>query len=223
MSEARRADVDVLRDVREELRWDARVEGAAITATSFDGVVTLKGTANSWSTRLAAEDAARRVRGVLDVVSNIVVAAKPTDARGDAQIAQAVRHALEWDARVPDKRIHSAVSDGIVTLEGEVDFWSQSEDAERCVQDLIGVREVRNRIVVGAHRAPPSAHDLRAAIEQALARHIAHAAKHVEIEVDPGKVTLRGQVPSWAERNVIEGAVRGTSGVSVVESHISIR
>ena len=47
MSEARRADVDVLRDVREELRWDARVEGAAITATSFDGVVTLKGTVRS--------------------------------------------------------------------------------------------------------------------------------------------------------------------------------
>jgi osmotically-inducible protein OsmY len=223
MSEAKRSDVDVLRDVREELKWDARVEGAPITATVFDGVVVLKGTANSWSTRLAAEDAARRIRGVLDVVSNIVVAPKPVHARGDAEISQAVRHALEWDARVPDKRIHSAVSDGIVTLEGEADFWSQSEDAERCVRDLIGVREVRNRIVVGAHGAPPSTRELRATIEQALARHIAHAAKHVEIEVESGKVVLRGQVPSWAERKVIEGAVRGTLGVSAVENHISIR
>jgi osmotically-inducible protein OsmY len=223
MSESRRPDVDVLRDVREELAWDARVHGAPITATIFDGVVTLKGTANSCSTRRAAEEAARRIRGVRDLASHIAVAPVPPHAPGDAEIGQAVRHALEWDARVPDKRIYSSVSDGIVTLSGEVDFWSQFEDAERCVRDLIGVREVRNRIAVGAHKAPPSAHQLRTTIEQALARHIAHAAKHVEIEVEPGKITLRGQVPSWAERNVIEGAVRGTSGVSVVESHISIR
>jgi osmotically-inducible protein OsmY len=223
MSESRRPDVDVLRDVREELAWDARVHGAPVTATIFDGVVTLKGTANSCSTRRAAEEAARRIRGVRELVSNIVVTPEPPHAPSDAEIGRAVGHALEWDARVPHKRIHSSVSDGRVTLTGEVDFWSQFEDAERCVRDLIGIRDVRNRIAVGAHKAPPSAHQLRNTIEQALARHISHAANHVEIEVEPGKITLRGQVPSWAERNVIEGAVRGTPGVSVVESHISIR
>jgi osmotically-inducible protein OsmY len=188
MSESRRSDVDILRDVREELAWDARVEGAPVSATLFDGAVTLKGTAGSWTTRLAAEEAARRIRGVREVVNHIVVNPKLAHARRDADIAQAVRHALEWDAKVPDKRICATVADGAATLEGA-----------------------------------PSTHELRANIEHALARHVAHAAAHVEIHVEPGKVTLRGHVPSCAERQVVEGAVRGTPGVSNVESHLAIR
>jgi osmotically-inducible protein OsmY len=185
MSEPRRPDVAILRDVREELTCDARVEGAPVTATVLDGIVTLKGTARSWTTRLAAVEAARRIRGVRDVVSHIVVTPKVAHIRSDKQVGQAVRHALAGD--------------------------------------LTGARELRNRIVEGAHKQPPSAREVRARIAQALARHIAHAAKHVQIEVENGKVTLRGEVPSWTERLVIEGAVRGTSGVSVVESRLSIR
>jgi osmotically-inducible protein OsmY len=223
MNEPKRPDVAILRDVREELVWDARVEGAPVNATIFNGLVTLKGTAGSWSTRLAAEEAARRIRGVVNVVNHVVVNPKPAHSRRDSEVAQAVRHALEWDVRVPDKRIRSMVSDGVVTLEGEVDFWSQFEDAERCVRALLGVREVKNLIVVGAQKEPPSTHELRANIDRALARHIEHAAAHVEIQVEPGKVTLRGHVPSWAERQVVEGAVRGTKGVSNVESYLTIR
>jgi hypothetical protein len=45
---------------------------------------------------------------------------KKTDAerasRTDAEIARAVRDTLEWDAFIPDHRIHTIVSRGRVTL-----------------------------------------------------------------------------------------------------------
>jgi osmotically-inducible protein OsmY len=107
-----------------------------------EGIVTLTGTVRSSTERLAAQEAAHRVRDVRDMVTDIVVEPQPADSRRDTEIAQAVRHALDWDARVPHRRILTTVSDGVVTLEGDVDYWSQYEDAERCLRDLIGVRSV---------------------------------------------------------------------------------
>jgi len=62
-----------------------------------------------------------------------------------------------------------------------------------------------------------------AEIEGALVRHAAHAAKHVEISVADGKVILTGQVPSWAERNAVVGAVRGTPGVRRIDNQLRIQ
>jgi hypothetical protein len=39
------------------------------------------------------------------------------------------QHALIWDVFVPDQRIRSTVTNGWVTLDGDVDFWAEREDA----------------------------------------------------------------------------------------------
>ncbi len=77
--------------------------------------------------------------------------------------------------------------------------------------------------MVGHDEKAPSPDALRANIDHALARHAAHAAAHIDVQVEPGRVILRGMAPSLAERQVIEGAVRSTPGVSRVETYISIR
>jgi len=61
------------------------------------------------------------------------------------------------------------------------------------------------------------------AIEAALERHAIHAGKHVQVAVEDGKVILTGEAPSWAERNAIVGAVKGTPGVRKVENRLRIR
>jgi hypothetical protein len=38
----------------------------------------------------------------------------------DSDIARAIAHVLEWNVQVPDGKVHAGVSDGWVTLEGEV-------------------------------------------------------------------------------------------------------
>jgi osmotically-inducible protein OsmY len=53
----------------------------------------------------------------------------------------------------------STVSNGVVTLEGDVDFWSQREDADRAVRILVGVGSVDNRIQIRSTKASREIND----------------------------------------------------------------
>jgi osmotically-inducible protein OsmY len=121
------------------------------------------------------------VIGVLDVANDIKVKVSGGLVRSDTEIAQAVRHALQWDVFVPDEKITSTISDGWVTLEGTVDLWSQRDDAERAVRNLMGVRGVVNKITVTSEK--PVSADVRKAIEQALERRAEREAKRIHIDV----------------------------------------
>jgi len=141
-------DLEIRNAVLRELAWDGRVDETAIAVTVRDRVVTLSGTARNDAEKIAAQAAAHRVSGVLDVANDIVVKVPFAIGHGDPDIASAVRHALESDVHVPDARIRSTVSDGWVQLDGDVDSEFERDAAERAVCRLSGVRGVRNRIVV---------------------------------------------------------------------------
>jgi osmotically-inducible protein OsmY len=68
-----KSDAEIQRDVLRELAWDPRVEQAEIGVEVRHGVVTLSGTVSSWGKRVAAEEAAHRVAGVLDVANEVQV------------------------------------------------------------------------------------------------------------------------------------------------------
>jgi osmotically-inducible protein OsmY len=219
----KRTDIQIQRDVLEELKWDTRVPATDVGVEVKHGVVTLTGTVDSWTGRLAAQEAAHRVSCVHDVANDIEVKLPGSYARNDTDIAEAVRYALESDILVPHDRIRTTVSNGVVTLEGEVDYWTQYEDAARSVRNLAGVRDVKNLITVEPQVPTITPEAVRTTIEHALERHAEHAAKHVQIAIADGKVILSGEVPSWAERNAIEGAVRGTPGVRKVDNQLRIQ
>jgi len=216
----KKADAQIHQEVLEELRWDPRVDSTDVGVEVDDGVVTLTGTATGWAKRVAAEEAVRRVAGVLDVANNVTI--KPTGGsiRNDTDIAKAVRHALEWDVFVPDERITSSVSDGWVALGGVVERWSEREDAERAIRNLAGVKSVLNNILV----EPPATvvSDVRRHIEKALERRIEREVQQIRIDVHAGVVTLTGAVGSLAERRSIVEAARSTSGVRSVEDQLHI-
>ena len=125
-----KTDELIKNDVIAELRWDTRVNETGIGVTVSKGVVTLTGAVTSYARKLAAQEAAHRVAGVLDVANDIQVIRSDDLAFTDTEIARAVRHTLEWDVFVPDRHIRSTVSDGWVTLEGEVETYGQREDAD---------------------------------------------------------------------------------------------
>ncbi len=218
----KKTDVQIQRDVIDELKWDTRVRRTDVGVEVTSGVVTLTGAVDSWTARVAAQEAAHRVFGVLDVANDIQVKLQGSYERSDTDIAHAVRHALEWDVLVPDDRIRTTVSNGVVLLEGKVDFWSEFDDAERCVRNLAGVVEVRNLLTVEPSSPDVAPHTVRSAIEHALERHADHSAKHVHIAISGSKVVLSGEVHTWAERNAVVGAVRGTPGVQSVDSQLRI-
>jgi len=216
----KKTDSEIQQAVLRELKWDTRVEETDVGVEVDAGVVTLTGTVSSWAKRLAAQEAAHRVVGVLDVANDIKVKVPGDVRRTDTDIARAIRHALEWNVFVPEERIRSTVSDGWVTLEGDMDFWSQREDAEEAIRRLAGVRGVSNKIEVKPPKVLP--HDVRKAIEDALERQAEREARKITLDVQDDRVSLAGVVHSWAEKEAAIGAAKGTRGVRSVDDHLRI-
>ncbi|HEX5083820.1 MAG TPA: BON domain-containing protein [Blastocatellia bacterium] len=214
-----KTDEEIRNDALFQLDWDSRLRKNDINVTVKKGVVTLTGTVDSYAKKLAAQKAAHSVRGVLDVANDIEVKITGGLRRADPEIAQAVRHALEWNVLVPADSIHSTVVNGWVTLEGEVEYYSERVDAERAIGHLSGVRGVTNIIAV---RAPVESERVKFLIEDVLERRADREAKRIRVSVDEGDVTLTGSVKSWGEKKAILGAVGHTPGVKMIHDHLFI-
>lgn len=66
------------------------------------------------------------------------------------------------------------------------------------------------------------AQDVKDAIARALKRSAEVEAQQIIVEAEDGKVTLRGRVHSWAERNAADRAVWSAPGVTAVDDHLSV-
>jgi len=216
----RRNDSDLKRRILRELKWDSRISWASINVEVEEAVATLTGSVPSYAQKVAAQEAAHRVMGVLDVANDIEV--KPSDGfvRSDTELARAVRSALEWDALVPDDQIQSTVSDGWVTLEGEVNYWRESTDAERAIRRLTGVVGVINKITI--RKQAVNVDQLREEIEEALETRADRETERLRIEVHDGAVDLWGRVHSWRERRAVLGSISHAPGVAQVRDHLHI-
>jgi osmotically-inducible protein OsmY len=213
-------DGEIRQQVLRELKWDSRIGWSEIGVNVRDGVVTLTGTVSSMAKKIAAQEATHRISGVLDVANEIEVHPAGSLARTDNDIAQAVRHALVWRALVPDERIQTTVSDGWVTLEGDVDLWREREDAERVVLELEGVVGVINNINISLRQVDRE--ELRQDIEEALERRADREAERLRIEVKDGTVDLWGRVHSWQEKRAVLGSIGHAPGVQQVNDHLRV-
>jgi len=136
-----RSDSDIAADLANVLRWDNRVDDRAIAIAVAGGVVTLNGTVGSVLEKRAAEEDARHVPGVVDVVSDLTVS--PTRSRPDAELADDVQGALVRDARIADAtRVHVLVRNGVVYLSGAVENVEERRSAEDDAWFTAGVRDV---------------------------------------------------------------------------------
>lgn len=214
----RKTDDEIKREVMRELSWDTRTWDEQIDVNVDEGIVTLAGSVSSYSRKQAAQEAAHRVVGVMDVANDILVRSERH--RSDAEIAGAVRRALELGACVPDIQITSTVSDGWVKLEGKVNSLQERADAEWAVEYLMGVAGVTNELEV----EPPKmgADDLRESIETALERRADREAERLRIKVDDGEVNLFGRVHSWQERKAVVGSISHAPGVKKVNDNLRI-
>jgi osmotically-inducible protein OsmY len=173
----------------------------------------------NYAEKVAAERAAKRVRGVHAVVNELDVHLPATHERSDAELADAVVRALEWDVLVPHDNIQVLVADGWVRLEGTVDWNFQRSAAEEAVCRLTGIKRLTNRIEV---KAQVEAESIKSQIEAALRRNAAIDAQAIHVKVENRVVMLTGQVHSWAEREIVEAAAWSAPGVEAVDDELKI-
>lgn len=199
-----------------QLDWDPQVDASAIGVAAQGGTVTLTGYINSYAGKLAAERAAKRVRGVRAVANDLEVRLKIE--RTDADIAADVVKALELHSTIPDG-VQASVHSGHVTLTGTVDWMFQRHDAERAIRHIRGVRAVVNRTAI-APRAVER--DVRHRIVEALHRNADLDARRIRLTVTGDCATLTGTVESWLQRETAERAAADAPGIRVVDNRIAI-
>ena len=212
-------DAQIRRDLEAELAWEPSVNAAGIGVAVNSGLVTLTGHVANFPEKWAAERAAARVAGVAAVASELEVRLGSSSERTDEDIARSTVNSLNWNVSVPSHAIQVQVSHGWVTLAGTVDWRYQKKAAERAVRNLIGVRGVSNLIAVSP---AVSAGYVKADIEAALRRSAEIDAARISVETNGDKVTLRGSVRSWMERQEAERAAWAAPGVGQVEDLITV-
>ncbi|MCK7593238.1 BON domain-containing protein [Pseudomarimonas salicorniae] len=151
-------DATITASVKTKLLEDERTEGFDINVDTRNGVVTLRGGADSLADKSAAETLARSVDGVTGVTNLIVVAAEGTVARTEANSATA-----SGEVRKGAKTAAEATEDGWLTTKVKTQLLADDDikgldidvDTKGNVVHLSGVvptAEMRARAIATAER-----------------------------------------------------------------------
>jgi osmotically-inducible protein OsmY len=139
-------DVQLRQEVLRELDFDRKINAHSIGVAVDAGVVTLTGQVASYAEKVAAEQAARRVKGVRAIAQEIEIRHADDKKTIDHEIAGRVLSVLKWHAKIPQDVLNVTVERGIVTLAGELDSEYQRRAAEDAIRKIPGVVGLVNDI-----------------------------------------------------------------------------
>lgn len=138
----------------------------------------------------------------------------------DKEIRMAVETRLRLADSVPAHLIDVESNDRKVVLSGSVDNILAREQATRIARTVKGVKSVVNRMDV----SPVSLTDnqIRERVIDILFRGPATDAAEIDVAVQDGNVTLKGQVDSWQEKRLVEKRSKSVKGVVGVRNEVIV-
>jgi osmotically-inducible protein OsmY len=206
-------------DVQNAIKWEPLLNAAEIGVTAKDGVVSLTGVVDSYAKKLEAESAAKRVFGVKSLVEKIEVKFPNSWTKTNAEIATEVLKALKSNWSIPNDKVTVKVEDGWVTLEGDLPWNFQREDAKKAVNYLAGVKGITNNIKIKSE-----IHDTieQNDVEEAIARSWSINDNDIKVKVSGKTVTLTGTVTSWYQKEEAAKMAWNTPGIWHVNNELEV-
>ncbi len=140
--------------INTRLLLTAQVSAVNTEVTVKNGVVTLAGTAESSAQKELTENYVRDIKGVKDVINNLVVAVKPASTRtvgevmDDASITAQVKYALLTNRATSALKTRVSTLDGMVMIEGAAANEAEKTLVSRLAGAVHGVKSVSNRMTI---------------------------------------------------------------------------
>jgi len=139
------ADDEIAKRALSVLKWHAVIPEGAVKVTVQKGWVTLAGEVNWQYQKKTAEDAVRKLTGVIGVVNNISL--KPAVLVSD--IKRKIEGALARRAHIEAEAIRVNVRDGNkVVIEGNVNSWEEREAVADAAWSIAGVQSVDDQLTI---------------------------------------------------------------------------
>jgi osmotically-inducible protein OsmY len=153
-SPAKNSDAWLTTKVKTTLLFHRSVSGMTKVSTK-DGIVTLQGDATSQAQKDLTTEYVKDVEGVKDVNNELTVSKsskKTTRTTGekidDASITALVKTTLLYHRSTSALNTKVTTKNGVVTLSGKAKNESEKEMATKLVDDVHGVKNVKNRMTI---------------------------------------------------------------------------
>jgi osmotically-inducible protein OsmY len=205
-------------DVRAQLDWDPLLDDSRIVVKADDGSIHLTGVVETLPEIERATGDAWAVGGVKSVQNELMVGLAG-DAIADGEIAGRCVAALDAEKFVPQGAVTVTVTDGVVTLTGEVRRHYQRRAAESAVGHVAGVRAVRDRITLSDEPIPT---DVAARIKKAFDRSAILDGSLIEVSSNGHTIYLDGKVGSYAALDAALDTAWAAPGVAEVVDRLVV-
>lgn len=198
-----------------------------VKAEVHDGIVSLTGTVEVYSTKEDADKKAHHRKNVKGVQNLIEVAGPPVE---DATLRNKLAEKLAYDrvgyGTTAFNALTIGVQDGVVTLGGVAYGPMDRDSAVSLAANYPGVKDIVDNIEV----APVSPFDDRIRLSEARAiygapqlnKYAMDPAKPIRITVVNGNVTLSGVVDNQGDKDVANIRANGVPGVFKVTNNLQV-
>jgi len=165
----------------------------------------------------------------------------------DAMLTARIKTLMTADGRISPTRVSVDTFNGDVTLKGVVPTQEEKDAAEEVARKVEGVKSVSNQIVVNTAAAGtgvPSGNEVKQQAEKAAsdigkevkkeasnaillgeikARLAAAGYSGINVDVDQGVVTLKGEAPSDKDRIAVEAITQKIEGVVKLNNQVTVK
>lgn len=144
--------------------------------------------------------------------------------KNDAQLQQDVMDELKWEPTIQASEIGVSVTEGIVTLSGNVDSLARKWAASRAAKRVFGVRGLKEEIRVKLiSPLIQKDEEIAETVSKVLSWNTGIPNHRIRSVVQDGQITLSGDVDWKYQKEAAEDSVRHLIGVTGVTNWITVK